>query len=441
MTTKRFDARIAWVCGITLLAASCGLPIADIRSAALGGDVERAIRLAQGELAGMQAAAQGTIDRLVAEPAAEPALLEALDTAPPALRGTLEGWAADDSAVDVVLRTFARARLAELGDGDWQDALRAAWNGDDADVRAYALRGLLDGGVDVAGLIEALRDRDPRVVRVAALGLSRAARQSGGLVADVRAAARGVFAEVADPSIRARLAAVLDPTTPEDLAVLVDGLASDAPAVRVACARMLGRLPDPRAVPQVAALLDGAPTAAGLALAVEAGEHGATGLRETFFARIFQETPADDPLRAGALLALPEGETADNTLRRAVEQGAPDSQVAACERLLAAQQERETCTGVLRQLASAGTPPAAALSAAELLFEEGDAPAAGWLRSFAAAGDPGVRRRVMSVAAARRFDAALLGIGLSDPDPSVAAAAAISAMRVPDPFARPGVAP
>ena len=47
----------------------------------------------------------------------------------------------------------------------------------------------------------------------------------------------------------------------------------------------------------------------------------------------------------------------------------------------------------------------------------------------------------MTGAAARRYDADLIAVGLADPEPSVSAAAAVAALRVPDPLARPGSAP
>ena len=114
---------------------------------------------------------------------------------------------------------------------------------------------------------------------------------------------------------------------------------------------------------------------------------------------------------------------------------------AACERLLDVGQEQEACRAELRAVATGSGDPAASLSAAEILFEDGDPAAAAWLRSFAAGGDVAVRRRIMTGSAARRYDAHLIAFGLADPEPAVSAATAVAALRVPDPLARPGSAP
>ncbi|MBI5488501.1 MAG: hypothetical protein HY905_14305 [Deltaproteobacteria bacterium] len=420
--------------------AGCGLPIADIRSAAESGDLERAIRLAQGELEGLQAAGRGTIVRLQSNQATRLAALEALDLAPATASELLAQWAAEDSAVDEATRTFAQARLAELEGGAFEEELQAARESDEPLVRSYALRGLIADGLPADRMLAALEDDAPQVRAVAAKGLVRAAEESG-MPDAVRQALRPLVDGPLDVEIRAQLAGLLDPAAAEDLASLVGLLADERPALRIAAARALGRLPDPRAVPEAAALLEAQVSPAGLALALAAGRHGLVELRDTYLARIFVVSPTDDPLRTGALLGVADGEDARALWHAALAGGGPAEKTAACERLLAAGQDEDACRDALRGIATGGGAPAASLSAAEILFEEGDPAAAGWLRSYAADGDPAVRRRIMNGAAARRYDADLIAIGLGDPEPAVAAAAAVAALRVPDPLARPGIAP
>jgi hypothetical protein len=424
-----------------LLSSACGLPLADIRSAAEAGDVERAVRLAAGELEGLQSAARGTLERLASGSDGRLALISALDLAPPGAADLLESWAAAESSVDDATRTYARARLSELDGGAWRAELTAARASSDPRVRAHALRGLLPFGLPPSELVDALDDESPAVAAVAARGLVAASRAAEGLPESIRQRIVAVLPEVAGSDAAGALLGVLDPGDPEELAALVGMLVGSDTSLRIAAARTLGRLADPRAVPEVAALLDADPTPAGLALALEAGRNGLAELRDAYVARIFASVPSDAPLRTGALLGLEDGDAARELWRAAREEGGPAERVAACERLLAAGQQQEACRDALRELAANGTPPAAALSAAEILFEDGDPPASGWLRSFAVQGDTATRRRIMSGAAARRYDAGLLGIGLADPDPDVSAAASVAALRVPDPTARPGVAP
>jgi hypothetical protein len=427
-----------------LLAAclvSCGLPLSEIRSAAQRGDVQAAVRLAEGELEGFRAAGLGTLDRLAAEAGARAALVGALDAAPPAAEPVLEAWATADSGVDEPTRTFARARLSEMRGGAFADQLRAAQAAGDPGIRALALRGLLPTGPAQSDLLEALADAAPAVSRVAAQGLAAAAEREGGLVPNVLQTVRARFADHPDPATRAALAGALDPSRLEDQQALVRGLADEAPAVRIAAAAVLGRLADPRSVPEVAALLDGPPSPAGLALAIEAGKHGAAAVRDAFVARVLGEAPPDDPLRVGAVLGMADDEAARETWSAMVDRGGPRVAVAACERLLAAGRESERCRERLRSVVASGADADSSLGAAELLYEDRDPLADGWMRSYAVGEDPAVRRRVMQVAAARRFDPGLLAIGLADPDPAVAACAAVSALRAPDPDARPGVAP
>lgn len=420
--------------------AACGVPLGEIRSAAARGDVERALRLARGELEGVRAAAEGTVARLAAEEAARPALREALELAPASARDLLATWAAEDSTVDPASRTFARARLSELEGGAWEEELRAARSASDPLVRAYAVRGLAAAGLPAGELLEALADPAPEVTRAAAAGLAALAEAGEEPPAAIRPALREAFASARDPATRARLAATLDPTDPADLQALLDALDAEDPGLRLAAAAALGGAPAPETLPPLRDLLEGDPCPAGLALARSLGRHGRAELRDAYLARILRETPRDDPLRAGALLALEPGGTHGAALREAAENGGPREVVAACERLLDAGDDAG-CRGRLRALAAAGTPFDPALAAAELLFEEGDPPAAAWLRSYVVQASPAVRRRVMTAAAARRFDDSLIAIGLADPDPGVAAAAAMAALRVPDPLARPGVAP
>lgn len=423
------------------LVAACGIPLGDIRSAAESGDVERAVRLAQGELEGFRAAAEGTLSRLAAQESSRPALREALDAAPVSATALLEAWAAEDSAVDLPSRTFARARLAELEGGAWQDELRAVRAADDPAVRAFAVRGLAAAGLSAGELLEALADPAPEVTRVASAALATLSRGDGGLPETLLPALREAFAAAADPATRARLAGTLDPDHPADLQALVAALEAPAPAVRLAAAAALGASSAPAAVPELLALLEGQLRPAGLALAQSLGRHGRADLAEAYLARVLQETPRDDPLRVGLLVGLdPAAADSDTLLREAVANGGPQELVAACERLLAAEDDAG-CRGRLRELAAAARPFDAALAATEVLFEDGDPPASAWLRSYVVQAEPGVRRSVMAVAAARRFDDGLISIGLADPDPGVAAAAAVAAMRVPDPLARPGVAP
>ena len=419
---------------------ACGIPLGEIRSAAESGDVERAVRLARGELEGFRVAAEGTFVRLAAEEAARPALRQALDAAPSAATSLLEAWAAEDSSVDLPSRTFARARLSELEGGAWQDELRTVRAADDAQVRAYALRGLAAAGLSAGELLEALADPAPEVTRVAAAGLSVRARDDHGLSATLRPALREAFVGAADGATRARLAGTLDPEDPDDLQALVAALRAEAVGVRLAAAAALGGSAAPAAIPELRELLEGELRPAGLALAQSLGRHGRAELRDAYFARVLRETRRDDPLRVGVLLGLEPNAAADELWREAAARGGPLERVAACERLLEAEDDAG-CRGILRELAAAATPFEAALAATEVLFEDGDPPASAWLRSYVVQASPTVRRRVMEVAAARRFDDGLISIGLADPDPSVAAAAAVAALRVPDPLARPGVAP
>ncbi|MBN1772686.1 MAG: hypothetical protein JXB32_15560 [Deltaproteobacteria bacterium] len=422
------------------LVAACGIPLGEIRSAAESGDVERAVRLARGELEGFRAAAEGTVARLAAEEAARPALREALELAPASAGALLEAWAAEESAVDPASRTFARARLSELEGGAWEAELRAALDATGPLVRAYAVRGLAAAGLSAGELLEALADPAPEVTREAAAGLAALARGDEGLPATVRPALREAFLAAADGPTRARLAGTLDPDDPDDLQALVAALGAGSAGVRLAAAAALGGSSAPAAVPELGELLEGVLRPAGLTLAQSLGRHGRTDLRDAYYERVLRDTPRDDPLRVGVLLGLEAGPASDGLLREAVAGGGPLERVAACERLLGAEDDAG-CRGRLRELAAAATPFDAALAATEVLFEDGDPPAAAWLRSYVVQAAPALRRRVMAVAAARRFDDGLISLGLADPDPSVAAAAAVAALRVPDPLARPGVAP
>jgi len=439
MSRRLFGWRFLSI-GLPASLAACGAPLGEIRSAAERGEVERALRLARGELEGVRAAAEGTLVRLAAEESARPALREALDLAPASACWLLEVWAAEDSTVDPASRTFARARLSELEGGAWEEELRAARAAGDPRVRAYAVRGLAAAGLSAGELIEALTDPAPEVTRAAAAGLAARVQAGEAPGAAIRPALREAFLAARDPTTRARLAATLDPADPADLQALLDALTAENPGLRLAAAAALGGAPDPETVSPLRDLLEGAPCPAGLALAGSLGQHGHPDLRDAYLARVLREMPRDDPLRVGALLAIGPGQASDRALREAAAFGGPREIVAACERLLEADEDAG-CRARLRELAAAGTPSDPALAAAEVLFENGDPPAAVWLRSYVVQADPPVRRRVMATAAARRFDDSLLAIGLTDPDPGVVAAAAVAALRVPDPLARPGIAP
>lgn len=436
----RFRAPVVVLVCLPACLAACGIPVAEIRSAARSGDVERALRLARGELEGFRAAAEGIVTRLAAEEAARPALREALELAPASATDLLENWAAEASEVDPATRTFARARLSELEGGAWEDELRAARSADDPLVRAYAVRGLVAAGLSAGELLEALADPAPEVTRAAAAGLAALAERGEDLSVVIRPALREAFVAATDPATRARLAGTLDPNDPDDFRALLDALGAEDDGLRLAAAAALGGAPAPAAAPELRDLLEGDLRPAGLALARSLGRHGRADLRDAYLARVLREAPRDDPLRVGALLALEPGESADAALREAAVAGGPREVVAACERLLGADDDAG-CRGRLRELAAAGNPFDVALAATEVLFEDGDPPAAAWLRSYVVQATPAARRRVMAVSAARRFDDALIAIGLADPDPAVAATAAVAALRVPDPLARSGVAP
>ena len=300
------SSRMQFVLLLAAALAGCGLPVADIRSAAESGDLERAIRLARGELEGLQAAGRGTIVRLQADAASRTAVFEALDLVPATADDLLDTWASDDAAVDEVTRTFARARVAELEGGAFVEELRAVRAADDPLVRAYALRGLLPTGVPPSDLLAALEDPAPEVRGVAARGLVRAAELAA-LPPTVQQAIRSLVDGALDPGLRAQLAGLLDPAEPGDLARLA-GLSAPT-----------GRPPGggrarPGAPGRPAGGARGRPCWTGSCrrprwLSLSAGRRGSTELRDSYLGRIFADTPTDDPLRTGAILGLEAART------------------------------------------------------------------------------------------------------------------------------------
>jgi hypothetical protein len=408
------------------VAAACGPSTGEIRSAALAGDTPLAVSLADRDPESLQAVAFGVLERLRADRTTVGSARRALESAPVTALPLLERWADDESA-DVRTRTFARAKVRELTGEAFSAELHAALDDSDGEVRAFALRGLA-ADLPAERLVAALHD--PPVSAVAAVALARRAAREP---LDPTAAAETLHAFRSDlpAGTRAVLAGVLDAAAPDARDALAEALDDSAPGVRRAAAAALARSTDPTRDPRLAAILADTLSVEGLAVAVEAARQGRADVLADYLERLLLAGASKDALAAGGLLAFPGG--GDDVAAKALESGGDAARLAACQRLLAVDPDRADCVALLDERI-AGDDALSALVAAELLFEHGHARGLDRLRSLAEHAEPRIRARVMQVAAARRFDADLLGRGMTDPDPDVAAAAAVAALKVPDPY-------
>lgn len=180
------------------------------------------------------------------------------------LRRTLNAWAASHAR-------FERAADAQVGAGDWPEAIRRVQLGDegartdaitllatspDAHIRAKAAEvlGPLGGEGVVTALERALEDREPSVAATAALSLLEMGDEHGA------ATVRRLSVDAAAPApLRHRAILALGSRGDPAAAPLLRGLVADhaVPAeTRSAAIAELGRLRDRRAVPLLLAQMD-----------------------------------------------------------------------------------------------------------------------------------------------------------------------------------------